>query len=384
MFTETFLEGSDPVSVGVAMSVIVVLAYVASQGAARAARALFVNVVQSVPEVGFTSPIVRRPIRIVRWAVFLATLAALGLPALDLVGVQTATGTSESLRDWFFGSGLRIVIITTLAYLVVRVVSESVRRLEEEISQGAGSDGQERLKRARTISGLVRQALTALVIAIAVLMILRELRVDIMPILTGAGILGLAVGFGAQTLVKDFIAGFFLTVENRVRVGDVATINGTGGFVESVNLRTTVLRDMSGTVHVFPNGSIDTLANHTKDFSYYVIDMGVAYKEDTDHVVAVLKEVAAELQEDGNFGPDILEPLEVLGVDSFDDSQVVVKVRIKTIPLKQWAVGRELRRRIKKAFDARNIEIPFPHLSLYFGESSKPVLFQQTETSGGR
>ena len=384
MFTETFLEGSDPIRVGIAMAIVVVLAYITSQVAARAARALFVNVVQSGPDVGLTSPIVRRPIRIVRWSVFLAALAALGLPALDLVGVHTATGTSESLRIWFFGSGLRIVIIATLAYLAMRIVSESVRRLEEEISRGDGPDTQERLKRARTISGLIRQAVTAFVIAIAILMILRELRVDIMPILTGAGILGLAVGFGAQTLVKDFIAGFFLTVENRVRVGDVATINGTGGLVESVNLRTTVLRDISGTVHVFPNGSIETLANLTKDFSYYVINMGVAYKEDTDNVVAVLREVAAELQADADFGLHILDPLEVLGVDSFDDSQVVIKVRIKTVPLKQWAVGRELRRRIKKAFDARGIEIPFPHLSLYFGEASKPVLFQQAEASGGQ
>jgi small conductance mechanosensitive channel len=384
MFTETLLEGSDLIRIGIAMGIVVILAYIASQAAARAARALFVNVVQSGPEVGFTSPIVKRPIRIVRLSVFLATLAALGLPALDVAGVHTATGTSESLRVWFFGSGLRIVVIATLTYLVVRIVSASVRRLEEEISRGEGFDAQERLKRARTISGLIQQAVTAFVIAIAILMILRELRVDIMPILTGAGILGLAVGFGAQTLVKDFIAGFFLTIENRVRVGDVATINGTGGLVESVNLRTTVLRDLEGTVHVFPNGSVETLANHTKDFSYYVIDMGVAYKEDTDNVVAVLREVAADLQADSAFGPHILEPLEVLGVDSFDDSQVVVKVRIKTVPLKQWAVGRELRRRIKMTFDARGIEIPFPHLSLYFGEASKPILFQQAAVSEGR
>ena len=211
----------------------------------------------------------------------------------------------------------------------------------------------------------------------ATLMLLRELNVDIMPILTGAGILGLAVGFGAQTLVKDLIAGFFLILENQIRVGDVASINGTGGFVEAVNLRTVLLRDLEGVVHVFPNGSIETLSNLTKDFSYYVIDVGVAYKEDTDAVTDVLSEVGAELAADPDYRLSVLEPLEVLGVDAFEDSQVTIKIRIKTVPLKQWAVGRELRRRIKTAFDAKQIEIPFPHVSVYFGEASKPFPFRQ-------
>jgi small conductance mechanosensitive channel len=209
-------------------------------------------------------------------------------------------------------------------------------------------------------------------------MILRELRIDIMPILTGAGILGLAVGFGAQTLVKDLIGGFFLTFENQVRVGDVATINGTGGLVEAINLRTIVLRDLQGTVHVFPNGSFEQLSNLTKEFSYYVVDVGVAYKEETDAVAAVLQEVGAELLADPAYAVSILAPLEILGVDDFADSQVTIKIRIKTLPLKQWEVGREMRRRIKKAFDARGIEIPFPHRSLYFGEASRPFTTRQS------
>jgi small conductance mechanosensitive channel len=235
----------------------------------------------------------------------------------------------------------------------------------------------EQLKRARTLSRLVQNGLTTVVAIVAALMILRELRIDIMPILTGAGIVGLAVGFGAQTLVKDLIGGFFLTFENQVRVGDVATINGTGGLVEAINLRTIVLRDLQGTVHVFPNGSIERLSNLTKDFSYYVVDVGVAYKEDTDAVAAVLQEVGADLLADPAYGASILAPLEVLGVDDFGDSQVTIKIRIKTLPLKQWEVGREMRRRIKKAFDAHGIEIPFPHRSLYFGEASRPFLTRQ-------
>ena len=204
----------------------------------------------------------------------------------------------------------------------------------------------------------MRNVLDGILIAVATLMVLRELNVDIMPILTGAGILGLAVGFGAQTLVKDLIAGFFLILENQVRVGDVAMTNGTGGLVEAINLRTMVLRDLEGTVHVFPNGSVTTLANRTKDFSYYVVNVGVAYKESTDVVTDVLLELGAELAADPNYRRSILEPLEVLGVDAFEDSQVTIKVRIKTVPLKQWEVGRELRRRIKEAFDAKEIEIP--------------------------
>jgi small conductance mechanosensitive channel len=237
---------------------------------------------------------------------------------------------------------------------------------------GAGADGAERLKRARTLSRLIQHGLTALVTAIALLMVLRELGVDIVPVLTGAGILGLAVGFGAQTLVRDFISGFFMILEDQVRVGDVANIGGTGGLVEEIGLRTIVLRDLSGTVHIIPNGSVDKVSNLTKDFSYYVIDMGVAYQEDTDRVVEVMRAVADEMLVEPAYEPYMQGRLEVLGVDDFGDSQVTVKVRLKTVPLKQWEIGREYRRRVKKAFDAQGIEIPFPHLSVYFGEASKP------------
>ena len=196
------------------------------------------------------------------------------------------------------------------------------------------------------------------------LMILRELRIDIMPLLTGAGIVGLAIGFGSQALVKDVISGFFIIVENQVRVGDVAVINGTSGSVEGITLRTIVLRDIEGAVHVFPNGSINTLANRSKDFWYAVVDVSVAYKEDTDTVSRVLREVGDDLRQAPSLRDVILEPLEVLGVDAFNDAGVVIKTRIKTLPLKQWDVGRELRRRIKQRFDAEGIEIPFPQVSL--------------------
>jgi moderate conductance mechanosensitive channel len=185
-----------------------------------------------------------------------------------------------------------------------------------------------------------------------------------------------AVGFGAQHLVRDVIAGFFMILENQVRVGDVAVINGTGGLVERVNFRTIVLRDLSGVVHTFPNGTINTLANVTREWSAFVFEFGVAYKEDTDRVVEVLTRVGAELRQDPHFGALMLDDVEIFGVDRFADSAVVIKGRIRTLPIKQWDVGREFQRRVKKAFDQTGIEIPFPHLSVYFGEASKPFMAQ--------
>jgi small conductance mechanosensitive channel len=370
----------DWVSVALAVAGVAAIAYIAAVIAGRFARGALVGILQRDQAAAPLQPAVSRPIRIVRAAVFLAVFAALLLPALDLIGIRPAVGvTSVTLTEWFFGSGLRIVVIAILAYVVVRVVAATSRRLEEELARQETPDMVERLKRARTLSRLIQNALTGTIVVIAVLMMLRELRLDITPILTSAGILGLAVGFGAQTLVKDLIAGFFLTFENQVRVGDVATINGTGGLVEAINLRTIVLRDITGTVHVFPNGSIERLSNLSKDFSYYVIDVGIAYNEDPDDVAEVLRQIGRELQADPQFGPNILEPLEVLGVDAFEESQVTLKTRIKTLPLKQWEVGREMRRRIKKTFAAKGIEIPFRHVAIYFGEASKPFQIEQVD-----
>jgi small conductance mechanosensitive channel len=211
---------------------------------------------------------------------------------------------------------------------------------------------------------------------------LDELGLDVTPILAGAGIIGLAVGFGAQNLVRDLISGFFLVLEDQVRVGDVAVVNGTGGLVEAITFRTIVLRDLAGVVHVVPNGAIMTLANMTKGWSGYVIDVGVAYKEDTDRVVDVMTVVAEDLRKDARFGPMILEPIEVFGVDDFKESEVTIKARLKTVPIQQWAVGREYRRRLKKAFDARGIEIPFPHRSLYVGTATGPLEVMLRQGSG--
>jgi len=379
------LLGNDvrPTDVALAVGTALAVAWFVAYLAARVARLGLLGLTGEKSRASFKAPIVRTPIRIIWTVVFLLLLVTLVPPALDFAGVDVHGGLQvETLTRWFMRSGLHITLIALLAYAIVHIVGTVVRRFEDEMGQEEGPDGLERAKRARTLGNLIRNVVNTAVAAVAILMVLQELDINIMPVLTGAGIAGLAVGFGAQTLVRDYISGFFLILEDQVRVGDVANINGTGGLVEAINLRTIVLRDLSGTVHVFPNGAVNQMSNLTKDFSYHVLDMGVAYKEDTDKVVEALQAVAEELRKDPDYADKILGPLEVLGVDSFGDSAVVVKVRIKTVPIQQWAVGREFRRRIKKDFDARGIEIPFPHMSLYFGEASKPWLFR--DAAGAR
>ena len=312
-----------------------------------------------------TEPVVRRTLRAVRLMTFLIALAVLAFPALDVAGVEIHAGLqSEDLGRWAAATGIRILALLLLAFVVVRVLSAVIVRAEDEIEVGTGLDALERRKRAQTIARLVRRALSGLIWTTAVLIVLRELDVDITPVLTGAGIVGLAIGFGAQTLVRDVITGFFVIVEDQVRVGDVAMVNGIGGLVEQINLRTIVLRDVEGVVHVIPNGEIKTLANRTKDYSYYVIDLGIDYDADVDRVISLVREAGAMVQADATFASSILEPVEVLGVDDFKESAVTLKVRIKTVPLKQWDVGRELRRRIKQVFDREGVRIPLPQLEV--------------------
>ena len=305
--------------------------------------------------------LVERPRRIIRVAIFAVILAALAIPALTLAGIETSIGGNrEAIARWLLDHGLRIVIILVAAYLVIRIGTASASRFEREMSHGTGLDIIERTKRAQTLGRLLQKALSIVVFGIAALMVLRELDIDITPVLTGAGIVGLAVGFGAQTLVRDIISGFFLILEDQVRVGDVAVVNGQGGLVEEVNLRTIVLRDETGTVHVFPNGEVKTLANMSKDFSFYVITIKVPFEEDPDVVAETMRDAADSLLNDPEYRPHILEPLEVYGVDAWEPGTLIMKARIKTVPLKQWLVGRELRKRIARMFVERGIRVPLP------------------------
>jgi small-conductance mechanosensitive channel len=264
---------------------------------------------------------------------------------------------------------IRVVLILAAAVIASKLVNRWVPSLKKRIvgamlRHGRGSDG-ELEKRAVTLGAIFRKTVTVGIWVLAFVMSLREAGFDIGPILAGAGVAGLAVGFGAQNLVRDVISGLFLLLENQIRINDVVVINGTSGLVEEINLRTTVLRSLDGSVHIFPNGAIQTLSNMTHEYSYYVFDIGVAYKEDTDHVVEVMQEVAARLIEEEKYRPLILEPLEVLGVDRLAESAVIIKARIKTLPMKQWEVGREMNRRLKKRFEELAIEIPFPQRTVH-------------------
>ncbi|MBI4478668.1 MAG: mechanosensitive ion channel family protein [Acidobacteria bacterium] len=285
------------------------------------------------------------------------TLRALGHPAV-------AGWRPVAILSWLLDRGVRIVILLAGAYVAIKVAHILISKLTALIRPHDNSPVAEieRQKRANTVAAILKNFSTAVIAVVTSLMVMAEIGINTTPILTSLGVVGVALGFGAQQLVGDLIAGFFNIFENQIRVGDVAVINGVAGQVEEIRLRTTVLRGGDGTVHVFRNGTINTLANMTKDYSYFALDLAVAYKEDTDRVSTLAREVAEELRADPEYRSWILEPVEVLGIESFSDSAVVIKLRIKTVPIKQWEVGREFRRRIKYRFEKEGIELPSPAL----------------------
>lgn len=263
---------------------------------------------------------------------------------------------------------IRVFLIIVLAFVTSRVLRRTHLLLRPYflriMKQHAGGSAVELEKQAATIGDILQKTASTVIWAIAIMMALREVGLDIRPILAGAGIVGLAVGFGAQNLVRDVITGIFMLLENQVRVNDVVIINGTGGLVEEINLRTTVLRGQDGAVHIFPNGAITSLSNLTREFSHYVFDLRLPYEEDTDRAVAALREVAEQVQSEEPYRSLILAPLEVLGVEQLAESAVVIRARIKTMPIQQWTVGREMNRRIKKRFEELGIRFAAPRLSV--------------------
>lgn len=282
-------------------------------------------------------------------------------------------GIVQQVQDWIVTQVPNLIRIGGLlvgAWILVRALRKLIRRIEVIADDGDPTVTSELEKRAMTLSRILRQTVMVLVWGVAGMAILAELGVDLKPILAGAGIAGLAVGFGAQTLVKDIITGFFILFENQYRLGDVIETSGVGGLVESINLRTTVLRDIQGRVHVIPNGSVNVVTNFTREWSRALLDMGVAYKEDTDRCYEIMRRVGSEMESDETWGAKLVGAFEYPGVESFGDSAVVLRMMAKTLPQERWNVLRELRRRIKKAFDSDGIEIPFPHLTLYMGEAS--------------
>ncbi|MDD5206584.1 MAG: mechanosensitive ion channel family protein, partial [Desulfobacterales bacterium] len=289
---------------------------------------------------------------------------------MDKITLSLFSDYFQIAVDWLLTSGIRILFIAVLALIAIKaakllsakIVSLTLRPQDEELK-----------KRANTLGAFVRYVSVIAIALIAAMMILGEMRVDIGPILAGAGVLGLAIGFGAQSLVKDWLSGFFILLEDQFRVGDVVEVGGKGGLVEEINLRMTILRDLHGNVHYVRNGQIDTVTNMTKDYSQYVFNIRVAYREDVDEVMEVIRLIDEELRNDPEFKDDILQPLEVMGVDQFADSAVIIKARTTTKPIKQWRIGREFNRRLKKKFDELGIEIPYPHLTLYMGIDKEGV-----------
>jgi moderate conductance mechanosensitive channel len=291
----------------------------------------------------------------------------------------------QQLLAWAVTSGLSILLVIIMAAIALRLAKKASSRLTTFLMRQR--DDVEYQKRAQTLCLILQYVLVIAIVVVGTMIILKEIGVDIGPILAAAGIVGLAVGFGAQSLVKDVISGFFILLEDQIRVGDVVSIADKGGLVEKVNLRTTVLRDLAGNVHYIPNGNITVVTNMTKDFSRYVFDIGIAYKEDVDEVIGIIKEIDEELRKDPDFRNDILEPIEIMGLDQFGNSAIVIKARTTTLPIKQWRVGREFNRRLKKRFDEKNIEIPFPHVTLYMGKDKQgntpPFTIVNKDRSGG-
>ena len=282
-----------------------------------------------------------------------------------------------SITKWLVTELPAILFLIILLVIALRTSSFMIRKLKNVLTKRTVNQTDEPNleveKRLNTLMGIVKKGVAIFIWTIFIMIFLKKINIDIAPLLAGAGIVGLAVGFGAQELVRDFITGFFILLENQIRTGDVAIINGTSGLVEKIELRTITLRDLSGTVHVFQNGKINTVSNMTKGWSAIVFDIGVAYKENLDRVMEIMSEVAEDLRQDQKFKSLILEPMEIFGLDSFGDSALVVKGRIKTKPIQQWVVGREYRKRLKEAFDKHKIEIPFPHRTIYWGEEIDPL-----------
>ena len=288
-------------------------------------------------------------------AVF-ATLEAWGVDSFAWVGTDAGRRIIGSVISSAFVIVIAVIFCEMASSVIERYLARSA---EGEVELSA---------RAKTLLPLLRKALLVVVTTIVSFIILSEIGVNIGPLLAGAGVVGLAVGFGSQTLVKDVITGVFILAEDQFAVGDVVRVNDKAGLVEEITIRTIRLRDLGGNVHMIPFSSVGMVENMTKDFSRYVFDVGIAYREDVDEVIAILRELGDQMQADEYYGPLINEPIEIMGLDKFGDSAIVVRARLTTKPIKQWEVGREFNRRMKRRFDELGIEIPFPHQTVYFGE----------------
>jgi small-conductance mechanosensitive channel len=341
----------------------VVLAFALAAVAARAAHAVIHRVLDALEIVGAENreAVHARARQLTRALTLLAygvaALASISL-ALERFGVSEPQWNPRQLGHWALTHGVNVVIIAVGAFIVVRAANLAIDHFQFKLARRHGASDLEWQRRATTLGVILTGLVNATAGFVAILMLLRELSIDVLPILTGAGIVGLAIGFGAQNLVRDVISGFFLILEDQVRIGDFARINGVGGTVEQINLRTIVLRDGEGAVQVFPNGTITALANLSKQFAYAVVDVRIAYGENMDRVMGTLREVGASMERDAAWGPLILAPLDIVGIESLADGAATVRVKFKTQPLNQGRVSNELRCRLMTTLVGRGIK-PF-------------------------
>ena len=306
-------------------------------------------------------------------------LGFIGVAAAAVVGSSqgiAAMVTRQTIENWFLDHGPFILAILAIAYVLYRVARFLMPKMAERWvgQRGKGRRAREEVeKRRHTLSAVLTRWTTALIVVVAILMILSEVGVSITPVLATAGVAGIVIGFGAQSVVKDLLRGTFIVAQNLYNKGDVVKVAGVTGLVEDVSIWRTTMRDLDGIVHTIPSGEITTVSNYTKEWSRVNLNIPVAYGEDLDRVTEVINRVAEELAHDTTFGPMIIGTPRVLRVDNFGDSGIEIKVLGETKPLKQWDVAGELRKRIKKAFDSEGIEIPWPHLKLYFGDTPPEV-----------
>lgn len=271
---------------------------------------------------------------------------------------------SETLKNLLtqFATPLRIALILTLTLVAQNLINKLAPRFREAIASRQESSAA--AQRVRTLSRVLRYALSVFLTVVSFLLILGEFGISVAPLLGAAGVAGIAIGFGAQSLVKDYFSGFFLLLENQIRIGDIIDAGGKVGAVEELTLRYLRLRDYGGNVHYIPNGQITVVTNMSVGFAYAVIDLGVAYGEDSDQVIEVISEVGRQMRHDATYAPRILSDLEIAGIDQWADSSVIIRCRFQVMPNEQWGVRREFLRQAKQAFDRHGIEIPFPHLKL--------------------
>lgn len=273
----------------------------------------------------------------------------------------------------FLSTGLRILVIIAVAFVLKKMSGKLIVTIKTQLKNKA-IDNLEEFKRIDTVGRVLRYIVTIMIVLIASVQVLNELGISIAPILAAAGVLGLAIGFGAQSLVKDYFTGFFLLLENQIRQGDVIEAGGKSGLVEEVTLRYIKMRDYDGNVHFVPNGNITTVTNMSREYAQSVIDIGIAYKEDISRVIKVMEAVGETLRKDEAFSHKILDKMEMAGVERLEDSAVIIRCRFKVLPLEQWGIRREYFKRIKSEFDQHGIEIPYPHLTVYPGTTGKPQL----------